>query len=423
MKRKLSLLLLAAALTLTLSACGLAGSAETPAPTPIVTVAPTPEPTPTPTPVPTPTVIELCLAGDLVMHTPLNDEALQEDGSYDYAPIFEDVAGYVAEADYAQCTLECALTGDGKWMGYPTFHTPDGIAYSLKNVGFDLINMASNHTMDGWKDGIDRTLDVLDDAGLDHVGAYRTQAERDENNGILVKDIGGVTIAFLNYTYGTNGFPVWDYPYAVNVYYLDYLDYFTKIDYDMIDADMACARALGTDLIAVTVHWGGEYVTGSTEQQRSFADYLFAAGADLVIGGHPHVPEPMELRTVTDEAGRERTGFLCYCLGNLLSCQDKKYTNLTSMVQLQITKDNVTGETAVTGCGYVPMVMVDLYDYGVYGQPWRYRLWDLRQAIADYEAGNNRGVMTQGMYNAFVQNLADCRKIFGALEAPMEVTP
>lgn len=417
-----SAVLICAALLALLCACG-GNAAPAASETPAVTAAPTPAPTPTPTPVPTPTVIDLCLAGDIVMHTPLNDEALREDGTYDYAPIFEDVAHYVADADYAQCCLECALTGDGKWTGYPTFHSPDGIACSLKDVGFDLVNMASNHAMDAWQGGLIRTLDVLDSAELDHVGAYRTQAERDESSGVLVKDINGVTIAFLDYTYGTNGFPVWDYPYALNVYYIDYLDYFKQINYDMVDADMAYARSLGTDLIAVTVHWGGEYVTGYTEQQRDFADYLFAAGADLVIGGHPHVPEPMELRTVTDADGNERTGFLCYCLGNLLSCQNREYTDLTAMVRLEITRDNVTGETAITGCGYTPMIMVDLYDYGVYGQPWRYRLWDLRRAIADYEAGNDRGVMTQGMYNAFTKDLESCREIFGALEAPMEETP
>lgn len=426
MKRVLALCL-CAALLLSLAACGSAPEVTLPAPEGEAEAAPTTEPTPTPTPTPeptpepTPSVVKLTLAGDLVMHTPLHDEALQPDGSYDYAPIFEDVAHYVEEADYALCCFEGAFTGDGKWTGYPLFHVPDDLAYSLKEVGFDLINMASNHAMDAWHEGIIRTLDVLDDAGLDHVGAYRTQEERDEDNGIVVKEINGVSIAFLNFTYGTNGIPVDDTPYGLNVYTTDYMTYCSKVDYDMLDADMAAARALETDIIAVSVHWGGEYVTGATQYQRDLADYFFAQGADLVIGGHPHVPEPMELRTVTDEDGNERTGFLCYCLGNLLSCQTRRYTDLTCMVQLELTKDPATGETEISSCEYIPMIMLNIGDFGISRQTagWGRRLWDIRAAIADYESGDDRGgIITPYMYSTLQTALKDCESIFGYLEMP-----
>lgn len=424
MKRVLTLCL-CAALLLSLAACGSAPEVTLPAPEGEAEAAPTPEPTPTPTPEPTPeptpSVVKLTLAGDLVMHTPLHDEALQPDGSYDYAPIFEDVAHYVEEADYALCCFEGAFTGDGKWTGYPLFHVPDDLAYSLKEVGFDLINMASNHAMDAWHEGIIRTLDVLDDAGLDHVGAYRTQEERDEDNGIVVKEINGVSIAFLNFTYGTNGIPVDGVEFGLNVYTTDYMTYCSKVDYDMLDADMAAARALGTDIIAVSVHWGGEYVTGATQYQTELADYFFAEGADLVIGGHPHVPEPMELRTVTDENGTTRTGFVCYCLGNLLSCQTRTYTDLTAMVELELTKDPYTGETVISSCEYVPMIMLNISDFGMSKQTagWGRRLWDIRSAIADYEAGDDRGgVITPYMYSTLQQALEDCERIFGTLEMP-----
>ena len=281
--------------------------------------------------------------------------------------------------------------------------------------------MASNHAMDNWHEGIIRTLDVLDEAGLDHVGAYRTQEERDDNNGILVKEINGISIAFLNYTYGTNGIPVDGVEFGLNVYTTDYMTYCSKVDYDMLDADMAAARALGTDIIAVSVHWGGEYVTGATQYQTELADYFFAEGADLVIGGHPHVPEPMELRTVTDENATTRTGFVCYCLGNLLSCQTRTYTNLTAMVELELTKDPYTGETVISSCEYVPMIMLNISDFGMSKQTagWGRRLWDIRSAIADYEAGDDRGgVITPYMYSTLQQALEDCERIFGTLEMP-----
>ena len=426
MRRTLAALLCAVIL-LGISACGAPApeltlpapeTAETPEPTPVQT----PQPTPEPTPEPTPSVVKLTLAGDLVMHTPLHDEALQADGSYDYAPIFEDVAHYIEDADYSMCTLEAALIGDeGPWKGYPLFHSPDDLAYSLKDLGFDLINYASNHAMDAWHDGIIRTLDVLDDAGLEHNGAYRTPEERAENNGILVKEINGISFAFLDYTYGTNGFPVDDVSWGLNVYTTDYMTWCSKVDYEMLDADMAAARVLDTDIIAVVVHWGGEYVTGATQYQTSLADYFFEQGADLVIGGHPHVPAPMELRTIENEDGTTRTGFVCYCLGNLISCQTRPYTDLSAMVQMEITKDAETGEAYISSAEYIPMLMLNITDYGMSKQTagWGRRLWDIREAIADYEAGDTRGgVITPYMYQCLQDALADCERIFGTLEMP-----
>lgn len=421
--KRFAAILLILCIIFALASCGDGPGSGLPEPVaPSTAPAPSQTPAPTPEPEPEPSVVNLTLAGDIVMHTPLNSEVLQADGSYDYALLFEDVAHYVSEADYALCCIETSLTGKEPWTGYPMFTSPDDLAYSLKEVGFDLINTASNHSMDGWKAGIDRTLDVLDEAGLDHVGTYRTQEERDKNNGILVKEINGISFAFLDYTYGTNGIPVTGFEYAVNVYNHDYMTTLVDVNYDMLDADMAAARALDTDVIAVSVHWGAEYLTSANVYQRELADYFFEQGADLVIGGHPHVPEPIELREIENGDGTTRTGFLCYCLGNLLSCQNKPNTDLTAMVQLELTKDPETGDTSITDCEYIPMIMINLPDYGISAAPdgWQRRLWDIRAAIADYESGNDRGVITPYLYNCLVQALDDCERFFGNPTLPGE---
>jgi poly-gamma-glutamate synthesis protein (capsule biosynthesis protein) len=280
-------------------------------------------------------------------------------------------------------------------------------------VGFDLIATASNHCMDSFLPGLIRTLDVLDAAGLKHVGTYRSQTERDENHGILVENVNGIQIAFLNYSYGTNAIPVTGFEYAANIYYMDYLTYFNHLDYEMVKADMEAARALEPDLIAVIVHWGAEYIISAQKAQREFADFLFSEGADLVLGGHPHVPEPMELRTVTDAEGRERTGFVCYCLGNLLSSMNDRYTDLTAILQLTLEKDPLTGETAIRDVGYIPAIMVDLRDCGVYNAGWRFRLWDIHKALRDYAAGDDRGVINETLYRKLTQGLEDLHEICG----------
>lgn len=407
-------LLLCISLIFALASCGEAPTAALPGP--VAPSAAAAAPAPTPTPAPEPQTVTLTLAGDLVMHEGLNTEARLPDGGYDYTRFFADVECYISEADYALCCLESSLTG-GAIKTYPLFTSPDGLAVSLKDVGFDLINTASNHAMDGHQSGLIRTLDVLDSLGLDHVGTYRTQAEYDENSGILVKEINGVSFAFLDYSYGTNGIPIYNYPYAVNLFSTSYMTTYVTPDYDKLASDMAAARALDTDIIAVSIHWGAEYQTEPSATQQRVADFLFEQGADLIIGGHPHVPQPMELREIDNGDGTKRTGFLCYCLGNLLSTMKSDYTYLTALARIELTKDPATGDTAITGCSYVPVMMVNLANYGTASAAgWQRQLWDIPAAIADYESGDDRGgIITPKLYDDLCQALADCESIFGPL--------
>ena len=405
-------LLLCISLIFALASCGEAPTAALPGPVAPSAAAAAPAPTPTPEPL----TVTLTLAGDLVMHEGLNTEARLPDGGYDYTRFFADVECYISEAVYALCCLESSLTG-GAIKTYPLFTSPDGLAVSLKDVGFDLINTASNHAMDGHQSGLIRTLDVLDSLGLDHVGTYRTRAEYDENSGILVKEINGVSFAFLDYSYGTNGIPIYNYPYAVNLFSTSYMTTYVTPDYDKLASDMAAARALDTDIIAVSIHWGAEYQTEPSATQQRVADFLFEQGADLIIGGHPHVPQPMELREIDNGDGTKRTGFLCYCLGNLLSTMKSDYTYLTALARIELTKDPATGDTAITGCSYVPVMMVNLANYGTASAAgWQRQLWDIPAAIADYESGDDRGgIITPKLYDDLCQALADCESIFGPL--------
>ena len=389
--------------------------------TPAVTAAPqsdaAAEPTPTPEPKePTFTNATLAYAGDLVCHMGLNEEANTGSG-YDFKPLMEGAIPYVQDADYAFCCFETTFPIEGDVSGYPTFHSPQALAANLKEAGFDMLEMASNHCMDARKEGLDNTLDVLDSVGLDHVGTYRTQEERDANSGIVVKDLNGIKIAFLSYTYGTNCFPVTDFPYAVNIFFSDYLELYAddidELDYTQLDADIAAAKEMDVDLIAVFMHWGLEYHTAPVDYQTQVADHLFAEGVDLILGGHPHVPEPMETRTVRDADGNERTGYLCYCMGNFISCMNDRYTNLTGVTTLELEKNIDTGETYLKNVSYAPLIMVDTADHGVYNG-WRYKLVDLHKAIDGYAAGDGQGYINETLYNDMVTALNDLHTIWGA---------
>lgn len=356
MKQKILALALALALAL-MGGCALTGEqAATPAPTPTPTPTPTPEPTPTPPP--EPTVASMVVCGDVMVHSPMLGDAWHDGaGKYDFTHMMAAAASRVEAADYALANLETTLAGGPNYSGYPCFHTPDELAYNLKDLGFDLVLTANNHCMDTGIRGLYRTLDVLDEVGLAHVGTSRTEEEARDN--IPVADVGGISVAFLGYTYGTNGIPVpSDADYAVNRFNTDYLTSLSTPDTERILADLARAKEKEADLICVLIHWGNEYQTKENWYQDEMADLLIANGADLILGGHSHVLQPIEMRTVATEDGGERTGFVSYSLGNFISGQLDDITKTTAVLTLELTRDNVTGEAGVTGWDYAPMFML-----------------------------------------------------------------
>ena len=345
---------------------------------------------------PEPTVAVLAVCGDAMSHMPVTNDAWNGE-RYDYARIMAAAGPYVEAADYAVVNLETTLSGGPPYSGYPAFNSPDDLAYDLKVLGFDLCLTANNHSLDRGFSGLSRTLDVLDGAGLAHVGTSRTQEER--NRSIVTADVGGVSVAFLGYTYGTNGIPIpKKHPYAINVFNTDYLTTLSKPDWDRLTADLEAARAMETDLIAVMVHWGLEYKLEQNRYQEELADFLFENGADMVLGGHSHVPQPMELRTLPD--GRQ--GFVCYSLGNFISSQTKPNTDTTAVLTLTLTRDNETGEAQVTDYAYIPMYMLHRAE----GASPRFELVDIHAALDSGETG-------EALRQKLSKALETCRSVFG----------
>ncbi len=369
------------------------------------------------------TTATIAVGGDIVMHSGLNTEALQSDGTYDYTPIFGVLPELVSGADYAVCSLATTLVEPGSaYMAYPLFRSPTAVADAVASVGFDLVNTATSHLADAWKDGIDYTLDTLESAGLAHVGTYRTAEERESSGNRTMADINGISVAFLAYTCDTNNVPVSGFEYAASICATDYLTGGTSINYELMDSDIASAREAGADLVFVFMSWGTEFSTEPSELQYNIADRLISAGADVIIGGHCRVPQPMEMRTVQRADGTERSGFVCYSLGNLISCQNDEYTDISAILSLTVTRDNDTGVTRVTDVSYRPIYMADLYDYGINDYDWHYRVVDLHAAIDAWESGSDWEWITQEIYDAMVTALDNANTLFGAEYDP-QYTP
>lgn len=351
----------ALALALTLGACGGGEESEhTQSPLGEIVVS-TPQPSPEPTPQP-PTVSKLVVCGDAMSHSSnVEDSWDEEKQEYNYLREMGNVRPWIESADYAVANLETTLAAD-RYSGYPAFRTPDAMAYNLKDLGFDMLLTANNHCMDAGFSGVCRTLDVLDQVGIAHVGTSRTQAEADSD--IVLADVGGISVAFLGYTYGTNGFPLSkDAPFSVNLFNKDYLTHLSELDEAHLRADLAKAKALEPDLVAVMIHWGVEYQTKPNKYQQRVADFLIENGADLILGGHPHVLQPVEeARTVTLPDGSQRTGFVAYSLGNFLSGQLTKndaHVDATAILTITLERDNETGQSRVADWEYAPIYRTD----------------------------------------------------------------
>lgn len=395
--------LLALALLLLLTGCGSAPSTQADAS----------EPPEASEPVVQPNIVStLAVCGDAMSHMPQTRDAYDSQaGAYDYKPMIRFAKPWIEQADYAVVNLETTFAGGSDYSGFPAFNTPDALGDALKDAGFDLVSTANNHCLDRGYDGMVRTLDVLDNLGLAHVGTYRSAEERAAQNGVHVADVGGIKVAFLSYTYGTNGIPLSkSHPDTVNILHTDYMSEAQVLDTARIADDLAAAEALSPDLIAVIVHWGVEYQTTQNEHQEEIADFLFDHGADVILGSHPHVLQPMETRTLTDRDGTTHTGFVCWSLGNFISSQNDEYTDTTVVLNLELTKNPNTGATDVTKVGYVPLYMLDR-EQEVDGE--RFTLLDAHRGIEEYASGDS-SYISASTEKKLQKCVSDCHKILGA---------
>ncbi|MEU5096295.1 CapA family protein [Streptomyces sp. NPDC020996] len=231
----------------------------------------------------------LVASGDVLPHSSIIERARFDGGgsAYDFRPMLAGIKPVVSRADLALCHMETVYGANGDYTGYPTFKSPPEVAQALADTGYDGCSTASNHTLDDGADGIRRTLDALDQAGVRHAGSARTE---EEAHAVTVLRAGTAKVAHLSYTYDTNGIPLpQGEPWAVNL-----------IDGDRIVADARAARRAGADVVVVSVHWGTEWQDEPDLQQLTVARQLTAARTggrpdiDLVLGTHAHVPQAYE---------------------------------------------------------------------------------------------------------------------------------
>ena len=287
--------------------------------------------------------LDMIFVGDIMGHGPqIKSAEVIKDSIYNYNPCFEFVAPIIQEADLAIGNLELTLPGKGPYSGYPRFRSPDQIADALQQAGFDLLVTANNHSNDGNKIGVENTIKTLRSRYFYQTGTFLNQLDRDVFYPLIVYK-GVFKIAFLNYTYGTNGLPT-PKPTIVNL-----------IDEDQIKADLETAQQMEPDFIIVLMHWGYEYQINENKEQKALSKKIFEWGGDLIVGAHPHVVQPVKKMVVTRPDSSQFEGVVAYSLGNFISNQRKTLTDLGLMFDIKLEKNLITNETKLVDHSYVPV--------------------------------------------------------------------
>lgn len=283
-----------------------------------------PEPTDPEAPVSTATVLA---TGDLLMHKKVIDSGKQEDGSYDFSSIFRYISPIVQQADYAVANLETTLAGTDNgyaYSGNPKFNSPDAIVDAAKDAGFQMLLTANNHSLDTGLVGFKRTVQVVREKGLETLGTYLTADEKKWT----VVNVNGINLGMVCYTYSDgfnqSGKPVLNFVNELSEDGL--LNYFTYNHlpefYEELGTYVKEMKAAGADATILFIHWGTEYRLSADTNQTTMAQALCDLGIDAIVGGHPHVVEPMDLLTSSQDPSHKTV--VLYSLGNAVSNQRKE---------------------------------------------------------------------------------------------------
>ena len=304
--------------------------------------------------------------GDNLIHDTIYLDALQEDGTYDFTGMYKSVKKDMKDADIAFINQETMLGGVELGLsGYPTFNSPTEIAKNLKSTGFNLVNLATNHSMDKYQRGINNTLDAFRNAkGMVFDGIYDSQEAFDT---IPTFEIKGITFSFLAYTYGTNGIP------AENSYSVSYFDE-ARISQDVKEAKEI------SDVVIVSAHWGDENSFTPNVFQKSYAQLFADLGVDVVIGTHPHVIQPIEW--VEGVEGNKT--LVVYSLGNFIGGMLTTNNAINGMIEFDFVQDHKTKEISVENVNWVPMIIhFEGNQNNILAERWNYKSYKVSEYSDD----------------------------------------
>jgi poly-gamma-glutamate synthesis protein (capsule biosynthesis protein) len=282
----------------------------------------------------------ICFVGDLMCHSTQFNYAKVNADSFDFTDVYSEVKKYLSEPDLTIGNLETVIAGkETRYSGYPYFNAPDDFVFALKDAGFDLLITANNHALDqGW-DGVKKTVEVINEYKIHRTGTFISQEDRDS---IRIFDVNSIKIAVLAYSENTNGLPI---PKGK-----DFV--ISLIDEELIKNDIIKAREKNVDIVVVHLHYGLEYIREPNDYQKEVVQKVIKLGADIIIGGHPHVIQPFDYYKTNNT--KLDPGFIAYSMGNFISNQRWRYSDAGVILNIQISKNKLTDSIYISDVNYFP---------------------------------------------------------------------
>ena len=287
--------------------------------------------------------VRLRMVGDIMFCQ--SQLVFAKDSGYDFHNQFEMIADQLANADYTMANMEGTIGKykTSNYSGYPQFNAPDVALQPLKDYGIDFLTLANNHMLDRWSGGVKNTVDNVEKYGFAHVGAYRSQQEK---NSPVICEVGGIKFGFLAYTHSTNTME----KRGTDAEAVALVPYIHKADFA---ADVKRLRDAGAEVIIAFPHWGKEYVREPDSSQKKYAKALAQAGVDIIIGSHAHMVQPMGYQTVTRDDGTAKQVFTMFCMGNFISDHVLQYTDNGVILDLTV-NEQADGTFTCDNVGYIP---------------------------------------------------------------------
>lgn len=286
---------------------------------------------------------KLIAVGDILMHAALTRSGYNpKTKTYNFDNFFAEVNEIIGTGDWAIANLETTLAGpELGYSGFPLFNAPAEIVNTAKNTGFNILTTANNHALDKGEQGLINTIKNVRSRGVYSVGTATTAQEAEQ---ILLVEQNNISMAILAYTYGTNGIPI---PQGK-----DYL--ISLIDQQKIVKDIAKAREMGADVVTICLHFGQEYQRQPNVQQKQLVEKLVKAGADIVLGNHPHVVQPYQIFKFPGKEGTTRTAVAIYSLGNFISYQLGNYKDIGVIFAVKLRKQFPEETVEITEVEAIP---------------------------------------------------------------------
>lgn len=283
--------------------------------------------------------VSFSVVGDLMVHSPQFKAAKVDSNKYDFKPVFEEIKPYLEKADFTMGNLETVFAGKEKgYSGYPVFNTPDEFLHALKYAGFDLLFTANNHAYDKGKKGVESTIKLIEENGLQYSGTFKTKQEQDS---IFINNINGITFTVLSYSYLTNaGIPKGN-EYLLNI-----------IEKRKIKSDILKAKKSGLDFVIVYFHFGNEDEHEPSSYQKDIVENTIKYGADIILASHTHTIQPVEIYKPQNSKLAE--SFVTYSLGNFISNQRWRYSDAGVILNFSVSKNINNDSLFISELNFIP---------------------------------------------------------------------